>query len=65
MKDYLVGQGVEANRIETDAKGESQPVASCDNVKGKVSGRNSKLVECLQPDRRVMVEVKVQKPVQR
>jgi len=65
VKDYLVGQGVEANRIETDAKGESQPVASCDNVKGKVSGRNSKLVECLQPDRRVMVEVKVQKPVQR
>ena len=65
VKDYLVGQGVEANRIETDAKGESQPVASCDNVTGKVSGKNGKLVECLQPNRRVMVEVKVQKPVQR
>lgn len=65
VKDYLVAQGVEANRIETAAKGESEPVVSCDNVKGKVSGKNKKLVECLQPNRRVMVEVKVQKPVQR
>lgn len=65
LKAYLVDQGVEANRIETAAKGESEPVVSCDNVKGKVSGKNKKLVECLQPNRRVVVEVKVQKPVQR
>ncbi len=65
VKDYLVSQGVENNRIETAAKGESEPVASCDDVKGKVSGKNRKLVECLQPDRRVMVEVKVQKAVQK
>lgn len=64
VKAYLVEQGVETKRIETDAKGESDPVISCDNVKGKVSGKNKKLVECLQPNRRVMVEVKVQKPVQ-
>ena len=64
VKDYLVGQGVEASRVETEAKGESEPVVSCDNVKGKVSGKNKKLVECLQPNRRVVVEVKVQKPVQ-
>ncbi|MBU1691254.1 MAG: OmpA family protein [Gammaproteobacteria bacterium] len=65
VKEYLVAQGVEANRIETAAKGESEPVVSCDDVKGKVSGKNKKLVECLQPNRRVVVEVKVQKPVQR
>ena len=65
VKDYLVSQGVEANRIETVAKGESEPVVSCDNVKGRVSGKNKKLVECLQPNRRVVVEVKVQKPVQK
>ena len=65
VKEYLVAQGVEANRIETAAKGESEPVVSCDDVKGKVSGKNKKLVECLQPNRRVMVEVKVQKPVQK
>lgn len=63
VKGYLVGQGVEDKRIETAAKGESEPVVSCDDVKGKVSGKNRKLVECLQPNRRVMVEVKVQKPV--
>jgi OOP family OmpA-OmpF porin len=65
LKAYLVAQGVEDKRIETAAKGESEPVVSCDNVKGKVSGKNKKLVECLQPNRRVVVEVKVQKPVQR
>lgn len=65
VKDYLVAQGVENNRIETAARGESDPVVSCDDVKGKVSGKNKKLVECLQPNRRVMVEVKVQKPTQR
>ncbi len=65
VKAYLVGQGVEDKRIETAAKGESEPVVSCDNVKGKASGKNKKLVECLQPNRRVMVEVRVQKPVQK
>jgi len=65
VKDYLVGQGVEGQRIETAAKGESEPVVSCNDVKGKVSGKNKKLVECLQPNRRVMVEVTVQKPTQK
>ncbi len=65
VKDYLVGQGVEAKRIETAAKGESEPVVSCDNVKGAASGKNMKLVECLQPNRRVVVEAKVQKPAQK
>lgn len=65
VKDYLVSQGVEANRIETAAKGESEPVVACSDVKGKESGKNKKLVECLQPNRRVMVEVKVQKPTQK
>lgn len=65
VKDYLVSQGVEANRIETAAKGEAEPVIACSDVKGKESGKNKKLVECLQPNRRVMVEVKVQKPTQK
>lgn len=65
VKDYLVSQGVEAGRIETAAKGEAEPVVACSDVKGKESGKNAKLVECLQPNRRVMVEVKVQKPTQK
>lgn len=65
VKDYLVAQGIDAARIETAAKGESEPVVSCDEVKGEVSGLNRALVECLKPNRRVEVEIKLQKPVQR
>ncbi|MBZ0105041.1 MAG: OmpA family protein [Sulfuricella denitrificans] len=65
VKNYLVSQGVEASRIETAAKGESEPVVSCSDIKGRESGKNKKLVACLQPNRRVMVEVKVQKPTQK
>lgn len=65
VKGYLVDQGVETKRIETAAKGEADPVVSCTDIKGRVSGKNRKLVECLQPNRRVMVEVRVQKPVQK
>lgn len=65
VKDYLVGQGVAAGRIETAAKGEADPIVSCNEVKGKANGKNRKLVECLQPNRRIMVEIEVQKPVQR
>lgn len=64
VKSYLVGQGIDAKRIETAAKGESEPVVSCSDIKGKESGKNKKLVACLQPNRRVMVEVRVQKPTQ-
>jgi OOP family OmpA-OmpF porin len=60
VKEYLVEQGIEAARIETVAKGESEPVVSCDEVKGPVSGKNTKLVECLEPNRRVVVEIKNQ-----
>ncbi|MFH2210196.1 MAG: OmpA family protein [Pseudomonadota bacterium] len=65
VKDYLVSQGIDAGRIETAAKGEAEPVVACSDIKGKESGKNKKLVECLQPNRRVMVEVKVQKPTQK
>ena len=58
VKTYLVGKGVEANRVYTEGKGEKQPVTTgkCNNL-GKDSGKNKKLVECLQPDRRVEIEV--------
>ncbi|HUY04983.1 MAG TPA: OmpA family protein [Rhodocyclaceae bacterium] len=65
VKDYLVGQGIAAQRIETAAKGESDPIVSCDKIKGKATGKNRKLVDCLQPNRRITVEIEVQKPVQR
>lgn len=53
VKEYLVGKGIEANRVYTEGKGESQPVTgdTCKNM-----GR-AKLIDCLQPDRRVEIEV--------
>jgi OmpA-OmpF porin, OOP family len=65
VKEYLESQGVDKSRIETAAKGESEPVVSCSEIKGKQLGTNLKLVTCLQPNRRVVVEVKVQKPMQK
>jgi len=61
VRAYLIDQGIEAKRIETAAKGESEPVVSCDNVKGMVNSKNRKLVVCLQPNRRVEVDVKAPK----
>lgn len=64
VKNYLVSEGIESNRIQTAAKGESEPVVACDDVKGKENGSNKKLITCLQPNRRVVVEVEVQRPTQ-
>ena len=58
VKEYLVSKGIEANRVYTEGKGEKQPVTGdkCKNM-GAESGKNKKLVDCLQPDRRVDIEV--------
>jgi len=58
VKDYLVSKGIDANRVYTEGKGEKNPVTGdkCSKM-GKETGANKKLVACLQPDRRVEVEV--------
>ncbi|MBI4755102.1 MAG: OmpA family protein [Betaproteobacteria bacterium] len=58
VKTYLVEKGIEPNRVYTEGKGEKQSVTG-DNCKkmGRESGGNKKLVACLQPDRRVEIEV--------
>jgi OOP family OmpA-OmpF porin len=61
-KTYIVSQGIDAKRIETVGKGEAEPLVDCKNVKGVEKRSNKKLVECLQPNRRVLVEIKVQAP---
>ena len=63
VKAYLVSQGVADQRIEAVGKGESEPAVDCANIKGPENRRNKKLVDCLQPNRRVVVEVKVQAPI--
>ena len=57
VKAYLVSKGAEQNRVYTEGKGEKQPVSG-DKCKGMGEDRrNKKLIECLQPDRRVEIEV--------
>jgi len=54
VKEYLVAKGIEANRVYTEGKGEKQPVTG-DKCKGNV--KTKALIDCLQPDRRVDIEV--------
>lgn len=39
VKAHLVGQGIEANRIYTEGKGESQPVADNSTKEGRAKNR--------------------------
>lgn len=55
VKAYLVGKGVEPNRIYTEGKGKKQPVTG--DKCGASAKKSKKLIECLQPDRRVEIEV--------
>ncbi|MFZ5589862.1 MAG: OmpA family protein [Pseudomonadota bacterium] len=61
VKKYMVSKGVDANRIQTAAKGESEPKVSCSDVKGKENRHNKALIKCLAPNRRVEVQVEVQR----
>jgi OOP family OmpA-OmpF porin len=54
VKDYLVRADVPANRINASGKGETQPVTRPEDCKG---GQSAKVIACLQPDRRVHVDV--------
>jgi OOP family OmpA-OmpF porin len=58
VKSYFVAKGIPENRVYAEGKGETQPVTGdkCRNM-GRENGRNAKLVACLQPDRRVEIEV--------
>ena len=59
VKDYLVGKGVVASRLEAVGKGKDNPVVTCNNKK------RSELIKCLEPNRRVEVEqITVEKQVQ-
>lgn len=57
VKDFLVAQGIPANKVYTEGKGETQPVSgdACKNM-GSDSRKNKKLIDCLAPDRRVELE---------
>ena len=54
VKTYLLGKGIEANRIQTEGRGETQPVTKAGDCPG---AKSAKVIACLQPDRRVDIEV--------
>jgi OOP family OmpA-OmpF porin len=54
VKDYLVSKGIAADRIYTEGKGSTQPVTKPDECKGP---KSKKVIACLQPDRRVTIEI--------
>src|SRR5687768_1980807 len=58
VRDYLTEQRVTAQRVTAEGRGETQPVTGEDCKKlGAERGSNKKLIACLQPDRRVEIEV--------
>jgi OOP family OmpA-OmpF porin len=52
VKQYLVGKGVAAERLNAVGKGEANPLVACDDKKQK----RADLIKCLEPNRRVEVE---------
>jgi len=54
VKAYLITQGIDASRIYTEGKGKSMPITgdSCKAGQGRTA-----LIRCLQPDRRVEIEL--------
>jgi OmpA-OmpF porin, OOP family len=54
VKQYLAQKGIEQQRVQAQGQGENQPVTG-DQCKGM---RGDKLISCLQPDRRVEIEVR-------
>jgi OOP family OmpA-OmpF porin len=60
VNTYLVSKGIPDSRTTSAGMGETQPVTKSDDCKGPIS---KKLIACLQPDRRVDVEVTGSKEV--
>jgi OOP family OmpA-OmpF porin len=54
VKDYLVAKGIQRGSVQTRGMGETQPVTKAGDCLGR---RSAKVIACLQPDRRVEVEL--------
>ena len=59
VKTYLVSKGIPADKVYTEGKGKANPVTgtTCNKIGGAQNGSNKKLVDCLQPDRRAVLEI--------
>ena len=58
VKAYLVSKGVDASLIKAEGKGEADPVVNCPDPSKNGQIKNLRaLIDCLQPNRRAVVEV--------
>ena len=62
VKEYLVSKNVQASRIDAEGTGETQPMTKAGDCQG---AKSAQVVACLQPDRRVDVELSGAKTVVR
>ena len=53
VKAYLVGAGIASSRVQASGKGETQPLTR----DGECLSGSAKVIACLQPDRRVDIEL--------
>lgn len=53
VKAYLVNHGIDGSMISAQGRGEADPVEQCSGVVGR-----SEIIDCLQPNRRVEIEIK-------
>ncbi|HEY3433670.1 MAG TPA: OmpA family protein [Rhodocyclaceae bacterium] len=54
VKTYLMSKGIDPNRIKIEGRGETQPTTQTSECQG---AKSSKTIACLQPDRRVDVQI--------
>jgi outer membrane protein OmpA-like peptidoglycan-associated protein len=59
VKAYLVSKGIEPGRVQAEGRGATQPVTKPGDCAG---GKSAKILACLQPDRRVGIEVAGTRP---
>lgn len=59
VKAYLVGKGIEPERVSAEGRGATQPATKPGEC---ASGRSEKVIACLQPDRRVGIEAAGTRP---
>jgi outer membrane protein OmpA-like peptidoglycan-associated protein len=60
VKDYLIGQRIDPERIQAEGLGSDQPVTGPQDCQGL---KKQALIDCLQPDRRVAIEARADKMV--
>ena len=59
VKAYLVSKGIEPGRVQAEGRGATQPVTKPGDCAG---GSRARVLVCLQPDRRVGIEVAGTRP---